>query len=237
MDLRPTRQLSPGRIEAVTDAERKERRRSLRYVVSWPFVIMPAVHVNARAMVPMAMTSPGAPSRAYVSCRGGPCCSHSRSDSRLRTVDRPRPGQRHDHRREAHAEIHLHGNFSHSVSARVLLTMSVDYIGAISKKQARNADLFDGGEGIRQSNSAPVVMVMVMPVVMMAMRPPIVVMMMVRSPVTVLVVMMMPPLHFGGQPAGVALHARGDPWTERRCRLRLLRGGRDNQKCAKGGKS
>jgi hypothetical protein len=51
------------------------------------------------------------------------------------------------------------------------------------------------------------------------------------------VVMMMPPLHFGGQPAGVALRARGDPWTDRRCRLRLLRGGRDNQKCAKGGKS
>ncbi|OJU27677.1 MAG: hypothetical protein BGN91_15400 [Nitrobacter sp. 62-13] len=119
--------------------------------------------------------------------------------------------------------------------------MSVDYIGAISKKQARNADLFDGGEGIRRSDSAPVtmmmVMLMLMPVAMMAMRPPIVVMMMVRSPVTVVVMMMMPPLHFGGQPAGVALRAHGDPWTDRRCRLRLLRGGRDNQKCAKGGKS
>jgi hypothetical protein len=47
---------------------------------------------------------------------------------------------------------------------------------------------------------------------------------------------MMPPLHLGGQLAGVALHGRGDAWTDRRCRMRLLRGSRRNQKRAKSGK-
>jgi hypothetical protein len=78
-----------------------------------------------------------------------------------------------------------------------------------------------------------VVVVVMMPVARMAMRPPMAVMG-VRSPVTV---MMMPPLHVGGQLAGVALRARGDAWTDWRCRLRLLRGSRDNQECAKGGES
>ncbi|MBN9147821.1 MAG: hypothetical protein J0I83_06390 [Nitrobacter sp.] len=47
---------------------------------------------------------------------------------------------------------------------------------------------------------------------------------------------MMPPLHLCGQLAGVALLGRGDTRTDRRCRLRLLRGSRRNQKRAKSGK-
>jgi Sec-independent protein secretion pathway component TatC len=42
---------------------------------------------------------------------------------------------------------------SYSVSACVLLTMSVDYIGAVSKKQARNAGLFESGRETRQAGS------------------------------------------------------------------------------------
>jgi hypothetical protein len=40
-----------------------------------------------------------------------------------------------------------------SVSACVLLTMSVDYIGAVSKKQARDAGLFESGRETRQAGS------------------------------------------------------------------------------------
>jgi hypothetical protein len=48
---------------------------------------------------------------------------------------------------------------------------------------------------------------------------------------------MMTPLHVGRQLAGVALRGGGDSGTDRRCRLRLLCGSRDNQKRTKSGKS
>jgi hypothetical protein len=79
------------------------------------------------------------------------------------------------------------------------------------------------------------VMAMMPPVVvmMMAMRPPMV-MMMMAPPVVVIV--MVSPLHLGRQLAGVALRS-GDARTDRRCRLRLLRWSRDNQKRTDCGKS
>jgi hypothetical protein len=127
---------------------------------------------------------------------------------------------------------------SYGVSARVLLTMSVDYIGAVAKKQARDAGLLESCRETRRTGfeSAPVTMVVVMMMpVMRAMRPPMAMMIMVGSPVAVM--MVMPPLHVGGQLAGVALRARCDARTDRGCRLRLLRGSRDNQECAQGGES
>lgn len=86
-----------------------------------------------------------------------------------------------------------------------------------------------------------------MPVVMMVVRPPVMMMVtMVRSPVIVVVMMMppvivvmmmMPPLHVRRQLAGIALRGSGDARTDRRCRLCLMRGSRDNQKRTEGGKS
>jgi hypothetical protein len=75
-----------------------------------------------------------------------------------------------------------------------------------------------------------------MPIVMMmAMRPPVVMMvMMARLPVAMVV---MPPLHVGRQFAGVALRGGGNTRTDRRCRLRLRRGSRDNQERTESGKS
>jgi hypothetical protein len=75
----------------------------------------------------------------------------------------------------------------------------------------------------------PVVMV-----VMMTMRSPVVVVVMMRPP---MVMMVVAPLHVGRQLAGVALRGGGDARTDRRCRQRLLRGSRDNQKRTEGGKS
>ncbi|WP_157043678.1 hypothetical protein [Nitrobacter hamburgensis] len=75
-----------------------------------------------------------------------------------------------------------------------------------------------------------------MPIVMvMAMRPPVVMMvMMARPPVAIVV---MPPLHVSRQLAGVDLRGGDDARADRRCRLRLLCGSRDNQKRTEGGKS
>jgi hypothetical protein len=72
-------------------------------------------------------------------------------------------------------------------------------------------------------------------VVVMTMRSPVMVVMMMRPPMVVMVVVA--PLHVGRQLACVALRGGGDAWTDRRCRQRLLRGSRDNQKRTEGGKS
>ncbi|MEH6952181.1 hypothetical protein V4R08_12725 [Nitrobacter sp. NHB1] len=78
-------------------------------------------------------------------------------------------------------------------------------------------------------------MVMMPIVMMMAIRPPVLMMVMMARPPVAMVVM--PPLHVGRQLAGVALRGGGDARTDRRCRLRLLRGSRDNQERTEGGKS
>jgi hypothetical protein len=73
-------------------------------------------------------------------------------------------------------------------------------------------------------------------VVVMTMRSPVMVVMMMRPPMVVMMVVVAP-LHVGRQLACVALRGGGDAWTDRRCRQRLLRGSRDNQARAEGGKS
>jgi hypothetical protein len=126
---------------------------------------------------------------------------------------------------------------------------AADDICISSKKQARNAGLFDLRAAFRLAGcenrgSAPMAM---MPIVtmmvmgppmmaMMAIGPPVVVVMMMRPPVTVMV-MMMTPLHVGRQLAGLALRGGGDARTDGSCRLRLLRGSRDDQKRTEGGES
>ncbi|GAB1717407.1 MAG: hypothetical protein NTAFB05_24490 [Nitrobacter sp.] len=81
-----------------------------------------------------------------------------------------------------------------------------------------------------------VTMMMVRPpmMVIMAMGPPVVVMVMMRPPMAMV---MMTPLHVGRQLAGVALSGGGDARADGSCRLRLLRGSRDDQKRAEGGES
>lgn len=77
-------------------------------------------------------------------------------------------------------------------------------------------------------------MMMMIPIVaVVAMVPPMATVMMVMPPVTVVV---MSPLHVGRQLTCVALPG-DDARADRSRRLRLLRGGRDNQKRAESGES
>jgi hypothetical protein len=112
-----------------------------------------------------------------------------------------------------------------------------------SKKQARKQACSTEDEfrlADARTGSAPVAMVVVPIIMMMAIRPPVA-MMMMRAPVAMMrapmAMVMMTPLHVGRQLAGVALRGGGDARTDRRCRLRLLCGSRDNQKRAESGKS
>ena len=93
-----------------------------------------------------------------------------------------------------------------------------------------------------RTGSAPVAMVVVpIMMVMMAIRLPVAMMVVVRPPVAMMrapmAMVMMTPLHVGRQLASVALRGGGDAGTDRRCRLRLLCGSRDNQKRTESGKS